>query len=95
MYQERNDTYRLQEFYDGLQFDVDDRRSPDNLRRGQFRRGWREAESKGPCGPATLKRLTWSNLGRRAGVTYGPADDATIDEAFDALAQMYVQGRPR
>ena len=34
-------------------------------------------------------KLTWANLGYRAGRHFGPASDAKIDAVFDRFAAIY------
>lgn len=71
-----------------LAYERDDRKSPDNLRRGQFRAGW-----FGTVSEETLKqKLTWRNLGCRMGQHFGPQSDEQINKVFQALADDYLSG---
>jgi hypothetical protein len=68
----------------------DDRALPDNLRRGQFRAGWKNATIRGKEYRETaLKRPTWNNVGYRFGKVVGPVDDDSIDTAYEHLARLY------
>jgi len=74
-----------------LAYERDDRKSPDNLRRGQFRAGW-----FGTVSEETLKqKLTWHNLGYRMGQHFGPQSDEKINKVFQALADDYLSGAVR
>lgn len=80
----------LREFFTGLMYREDQRKPPDARRRGQFRRGWNRATSGTPMSQRTLEaRLTWNNLGYRAGMVFGPAPDTTIHDAFEVFARDY------
>jgi putative restriction endonuclease len=89
------DSDRLRELLSRQEYVRDDRKFPDERRRGQFRSQWQLAVTLGPNSAATLRKLTWSNLGRRAGVAFGPADEMTINDAFDSFAAIYVQDKRR
>lgn len=89
----------LREFLKGLAYRHDKRKPPDRLRRGQFRRGWKQAMSGEPMSQRTLDhRLTWNNLGYRVGMAFGQASDAEIDDAFEGFADQFTpspSSRPR
>ncbi len=80
----------LHVFLEGLEYRVDERQDPDDARRRQFRMGWRRAIEGPTMAPETLaRRLTWNNLGYRAGKAPGPKSGAVIDARFDAFAAIY------
>ena len=69
-----------------LSYERDDRKPPDNRRRGQFRAGWKRDEVR----EETLnEKLTWNNLGWRMGQYFGSQSDEQIDEMFQVLADDY------
>lgn len=73
-----------------LKFDRDDRRPPDEARREQFRTGWEDAAVRGKgYAKATLRRLTWRNLGYRFGEAWGSQPSQTIDAVYKVLARKY------
>ena len=84
----------LRSFLTSLDFLHDVRQSPDDARRGQFFRGWRRAVTGPAYARSTLRRLTWNNLGYRAGMEFGPASQERIDEAFESLARIYSVDGP-
>lgn len=84
----------LRAFLANLNNVEDQRKPPDGRRRGQFRRGWTRATSGTAMSHRTLDaRLTWHNLGYRAGIVFGPASDAAVDDAFEAFALTYTRDR--
>jgi hypothetical protein len=88
------DDTELREFLSGLNYRKDIREDPDDPMRRQFREGWKKAMSGGSILEATLRdRLTWNNLGFRAGRAFGAASDARILSMFDKFATMYVRDR--
>ena len=75
---------------DSLTYRRDDRNPPDDARRQQFKIQWKRAAQGEPMSEQTLRaKLTWANLGYRAGREYGPASDSRIDAAFDRFAGIY------
>ena len=73
-----------------LKFERDDRRSPDNKRRGRFQAGWEDATIRGQVyTDEVLSQLTWQNLGHRLGIHYGARDVTEIREIFESLAAIY------
>lgn len=88
------DETELRAFLQTLTYRNDAREPPDDRRRIQFRIGWTKA-SQGPAiSDKTLAdRLTWANLGYRAGKAFGPASDAKIHATFDRFAAIYVRDR--
>jgi 5-methylcytosine-specific restriction protein A len=75
-----------------LEYDGDDRRAPDDRRRGQFRTGWEDSTKRGELyADSTLKRLTWHNLGYRFGKVYGDQTQERIDATFEVLAVLWKQ----
>jgi len=80
----------IQAAFAGLEYQQDQRRPPDERRRGQFRAGWRDAASLGrDYAKNVLKQLTWRNLGYRLGQFFGDQVLEQIDEVFDVLAGRY------
>ena len=71
-------------------FNSDVRKFPDNLRKGQFRKGWHRAV-KGKKGytASTLNRLTWNNLGYRMGQRYGTKNLQEVVAAYEQFALHY------
>ena len=50
----------IEQFLVQLEYDRDDRKPPDNRRRGQFQAGWEDWTVRGrEYPPQTLRRLTW------------------------------------
>ena len=85
-----HDDVDLHDLLKSLRYRVDDRQDPDDARRRQFRMGWRRAIEGPSMAPETLARkLTWNNLGYRAGKALGPKSGAVIDARFDAFAAIY------
>ena len=76
--------------------ELDDlREAPDARRCGQFRTGWREATGQGrEYTDATLKRLTWRNLGYRLGWQWGERSAAEIDEMCQRFARYFRERHP-
>ena len=81
--------------FNELKFKADVRNWPDNRRRAQFRQGWHEAgdETRADYTAATLKELTWRNLGYRLGQKFGEAALDEIDRAYDQFAEYYYSQR--
>jgi hypothetical protein len=81
---------------DGL---IDERESPDNLRKGAFKTGWgfgvasrRDNSAPEGCSPETLvKKLTWWNLGYRLGNLLGDTSVELVEEIYDLLARQFVE----
>ena len=85
------DEHDLQGFLKTLVYRSDDREHPNDYHRQQFRMGWRRAMQGPPMTQVVLdKRLTWNNLGFRAGRSFGPKSAARVDALFDRLAALYV-----
>lgn len=83
-------TGSIQEAFALLQYQRDERRPPDERRRGQFCAGWEDATRRGEVYSAgTLERLTWRNLGYRLGKHFGDQEPEQIKGAFDVLASLY------
>ncbi len=73
-----------------LHYDDDARRAPDERRRGQFRAGWEDVIERGEVyAEATLRRLTWHNLGYRFGQQFGRVTPEEIDETYELLADLW------
>jgi endonuclease/exonuclease/phosphatase family metal-dependent hydrolase len=86
------DDVDLHAFLGSLSYRKDDRERPDDLRRTQFLKGWRRAVDGKDMTPKTLAaKLTWNNLGFRAGQAFGPKSDASIHAMFDRLGAIYVR----
>lgn len=70
-----------------LDFDRDDRESPDSARRGRFLHGWEDATVRSTTYNAdTLKKLTWHNLGYRLGKLFGAKPPSIIRDVFEKFA---------
>jgi hypothetical protein len=68
-----------------------DREPPDNGRRGQFKRGWRDATIRGQhYGDDTLAVLTWCNLGYRFGRELRVPATEEIDRVWDHVSTIYL-----
>lgn len=88
------DEISLPAFLATLRYRRDERLLPDELRRREFRKGWNRASHGEPMKDETLRtKLTWNNLGYRAGKAFGPASDAKIHGTFDGFAAIYVRER--
>ena len=74
-------------------YDRDARLRPDNLRRGQFKAGWKAGAEGVRYKQDTLLRLTWHNLGYRLGAALGPQVVQDVEWAFTILAERYVERR--
>ena len=78
-------------FLASLTYRRDDRNPPDDARRQQFKIQWKRAAQGESMSEQTLRaKLTWANLGYRAGLQFGPASDAKVDAVFDRLATIYA-----
>lgn len=83
---------RIQAAFKLLEYQQDERRSPDERRRGQFRVGWEDASLRNVVYSGdTLKRLTWRNLGHRFGLRFGEQAPDEINAVFDILAAQYEE----
>lgn len=51
-------------------------------RRARFREGWRKATIGERYSEATLKELTWDNLGYRVGALFGETSPLLVDELY-------------
>ncbi|WP_236721413.1 HNH endonuclease [Trichormus sp. NMC-1] len=74
---------------DKIQFDIDERSSPDSRRWIQFKVGWRNSISK-DYNPIILKKLTWNNLGYRFGKELGYKSELEIKQIYDYLSEIYI-----
>jgi hypothetical protein len=62
-------TSEVEQLFEQLRFEKDDRNPPDERRRGQFKAGWEDATVRGKVyAENTLQWLTWRNLGYRFGL---------------------------
>ena len=74
----------------GFRYDRDVRNPPDHQMFAEFMSGWEDAGSRQQKYPlATLKQLTWGNLGYRVGLHFGKQSPDEINQIFDAFAQQY------
>ena len=77
-------------FLESLTYRRDERNPPDDARRAQFTIQWQRGAHGEPMSEQTLRtRLTWANLGYRAGKAFGPASHTTISTVFDRFAEVY------
>ena len=77
-------------FLESLSYRRDERLPPDDARRRPFKAEWKRGAQGDYIDEKTLNaKLTWTNLGNRAGRQFGPASDATIDAVFDRFAAIY------
>lgn len=89
------DLHQCQDLLTQFQFELDERKPPDNLRRGQFKAGWTDATIRGATyNDNTLKGLTWHNLGYRLGKTCGARDESEIEETYECFASHYKARGP-
>ena len=81
----------IKKVFSELSYKEDKRKPPDNLRRGQFHRGWNRRK---PITEKTLNsRLTWNNLGYRMGQYFdSPQSKEQIDKVFQVLVADYRSG---
>lgn len=70
-------------------FEVDDRNPSDNYRKARFREGWQNAVTGQAYSSATLKKLTWDNLGYRLGKLFGETSDQLIDEMHEWCVRQH------
>lgn len=70
-------------------FERDDRKASDTYRKARFKDGWQEALDGKKYTDATLKLLTWENLGYRMGKIFGATSDELIDELHDWCARQF------
>ena len=71
-----------------MRYDHDDRQPPDNLRRGQFKAGWKAAAAGVRYNEQTLVRLTWNNLGYRLALAFGAQAFKTSNGRSLSLSDM-------
>jgi hypothetical protein len=84
----------LHAFLATLTYRKDIREPPDDGHRTQFGIGWKKAIGGPTISEKTLlDRLTWANLGYRAGKAFGPASNAKIYTTFDRFAAIYKRHR--
>ncbi len=70
----------------------DERKAPDEHRRGKFLNGWVDATQREQVySDDALARLTWKNLGYRLGQRFGALTPAQIDRVFEYLAGTWRQ----
>jgi 5-methylcytosine-specific restriction enzyme A len=80
----------IQNLFNHLQYEWDQRKPPDNHRKARFRNGWEDATVRGQeYSSGTLRRLTWHNLGYRFGKQLGPRTPKQINEVYQILASSY------
>jgi 5-methylcytosine-specific restriction protein A len=85
-------TSEVEQLFEQLRFEKDDRNPPDERRQGQFKAGWEDATVRGAVyAEKTLQWLTWCNLGYRFGRLLGHRSQTEIDEAYKILADLYVR----
>ena len=82
----------IREVFSRLSYTRDGRKCPDNLRRGQFRSGWKNAVDGEVYTKNVLKTLKWNNLGWRMGQHFGSQSKEQIDKVFQVLADDYRSG---
>lgn len=83
-----------EQFLASQSYDQDDRSLPDNLRRGAFLRGWRDAAVRGrKYKEETLKKLTWYNLGYRLGMQLGDCPPEEIRRLYERFAEAYHKAK--
>jgi 5-methylcytosine-specific restriction protein A len=76
----------------GFSYETDDRKPPDNRRRGQFRAGWEDATIREKVyTEKILIRLTWRNLGYRLGKRFGKRQPDEIDQVYERFAHHFGQ----
>lgn len=74
----------LDEAFEKIEFESDDRSPGDENRRSRFLGGWRDASERDrQYDTKPLQSLTWQNLGYRMGKIFGPQEEAEIHVAFD------------
>lgn len=81
----------LNEFIHSLKFERDIRQDLDDSRRREFRTGWVKAVEGRSLTRETLRKLTWHNLGSRAGEYFGSASRTEIDAVLDELGSRHRQ----
>jgi 5-methylcytosine-specific restriction protein A len=85
-------TSEVEQLFEQLRFEKDDRNPPDERRQGQFKGGWEDATVRGKVyAENTLQWLTWRNLGYRFGHLLGHRSQTEIDVAYKILADLYVR----
>ena len=73
-------------------YDRDERKAPDEHRRGKFLNGWEDATRRDKVYAAdALERLTWKHLGYRLGQRFGALEAARIDRVFAYLADAWQE----
>ncbi len=73
-----------------MKYERDIRKPPNNHRRGQFQKGWKDAATRKEYTAATLRVLTWRNLGYRFGKCFSPVDES--DYVYGLMAAKYKRG---
>ena len=88
---------KLRELFDDINRDgvVDIRKPPDGPRKGQFMQGWRKSLAGETPGGRTLEKLTWNNLGWRAGEATKGCTDVHPERTQDHLVDGYRSGELR
>lgn len=70
----------------------DERKAPDEHRRGKFRVGWEDAsQGRRTYTAEALERLTWMNMGYRLGQRFGHLTPSRINAVYDYLAECWNQ----
>ncbi len=88
---EKPSSQQIVEFLRSLKHDRDIRNTLDGRRRSEFKKGWAKAVDGGTIAEDTLlDRLTWHNLGFRAGQRFPHAD---VDTVPDQLELQYTRAR--
>ncbi len=89
--EERDGFVSPDEILMGYIYETDDRKPPDNLRRGQFRAGWEDAAIREKVyTKRTLIHLTWRNLGYRLGDQFGKKHPDEINQIYENFARHYT-----
>ena len=76
-------------------FEVDNRQTPDQARKREFRKGWEHSlDLEDGYSDKTLKKLTWNNLGYRLGKLFGDTPDKMREELYDWSVRHYQKIGP-
>lgn len=88
---------KLQELFDDMNRDgvVDIRKPPDGPRKGQFMQGWKDSMAGHTRGSRSLEKLTWNNLGWRAGEATKVCAGVDPERTHDHLVDGYRSGELR
>ena len=83
-------THEIDEALAQCRYARDERKAPDEHRRGKFLKGWEDATQRGSLySDEALERLTWKNLGYRLGNRFGARSADEIDGVFHYLAEIW------